>query len=228
MKIGAISDIHSNWVALNQVLNQPNINKVSDTYCAGDLVGYYAQPNEVIARIRKEKICSVKGNHDAAVVNSTPSSFSIHAKRAIDWNRRNLFNDNMDYLSSLPTQIRKFVNDRDLLIVHGSPKNPLSEYIYERDIDELFLEFYFDLPPDVIVLGHTHRPFVKKVNNTLIVNPGSVGQPRDKDPRASYATINLNELSAKIHRVEYDINKIAEKTAKELPRALSDRLYEGR
>lgn len=228
MKIGVISDIHSNSVALDTVLNQPDIQSADAIYCVGDLVGYYSRPNEVVERIREERIPSVMGNHDSAVVESTPSSFSLYAKRAADWNRRSLTENNIEFLGKLPLKIRKFVSDRDLLVVHGSPKNPLSEYIFKEDIDELFLDFYFDVPPEVIVMGHTHLPFVETVGNTLVVNPGSVGQPRDRDPRASYGIIDLNSLSCQIHRVEYDIEKIAKDTSQELPKALSDRLYEGR
>jgi putative phosphoesterase len=228
MKIGVISDIHSNSVALDAVLSQPDIQSADTIYCAGDLVGYYSRPNEVVERICKERIPSVMGNHDNAVVESTPSSFSLHAKRAVDWNRRSLTETNLGFLDALPLRIREIVSNRDLLVVHGSPKNPLSEYIFKEDVDELFLDFYFDVPPDVIVMGHTHQPFVKSVRNTLVVNPGSVGQPRDRDPRASYGIIDLDSLNCRIHRVEYDIEKIAEDTSRELPKALSDRLYEGR
>jgi putative phosphoesterase len=228
MKIGVISDIHSNSVALDAVLSQPDIQSANTIYCAGDLVGYYSRPNEVVERIREAHIPSVMGNHDKAVVESTPSSFSIYAKRAADWNRRNLSEENLEFLDSLPMRIRKFVSGRDLLVVHGSPKNPLSEYIFKEDVDELFLNFYFDVPPEVIVMGHTHQPFVETVGETLVVNPGSVGQPRDRDPRASYGIIDLDSLKCQINRVEYDISEIANDTSQELPKALSDRLYEGR
>lgn len=228
MKIGVISDIHSNSVALGAVLQHSEIQSADAVYCAGDLVGYYSRPNEVVNKIRRENIFSVKGNHDKAVAEATPSSFSVYAKRAADWTRRKLTSDNLAFLDSLPVRIRKFVGSRDLLVVHGSPKNPFTEYIYQEDVDELFLDFYFDVPPEVVVLGHTHQPFVKKVNDTLVVNPGSVGQPRDRDPRASFGIIDLDSLSSEIFRVEYDIDEIAKDTAKELPKALGDRLYEGR
>lgn len=228
MKIGVISDIHSNFVALDQVLSQQDIRGASKIFCAGDLVGYYSQPNEVISRIREDRISSVRGNHDDAIVKSTPSSFSLHAKRSADWNRRKLSEGNIKYLKELPEIIEEFIGEKNIFVAHGSPKNPISEYIYGTDVDELFLEFYFDIAPDIVILGHTHKPYVKKVDGTLIVNPGSVGQPRDGDPRASYAIVDLDTLDAQIHRVEYDISRVAKMTAEELPRSLGERLFEGR
>ena len=227
MKIGLISDIHSNAIALETVLSDGPIGETDEIYCAGDLVGYYSQPNDVINSIRNSGIRAVKGNHDVAVLESTPSNFSLNAKRAADWNRRELSPQNREYLSELPTKIREFVDSREIMVVHGSPKNPITEYIFEADVGKIFLEFNFRIKPDLVVLGHTHKPYIHHVEDTLVVNPGSVGQPRDRDPRASYAVIDTDNLDAEIHRVEYDIEQVVDETHKELPRSLGDRLFDG-
>lgn len=151
MKIGLVSDIHSNIVALRSVLSQTRVLQSDRIYCAGDLIGYYSRPNEVIEEIQKHNIRSVKGDHDVAIIGSTPSNFSLYAKRSADWNRREITSENLAFLPSLPEIIREFIDERDIVIAHGSPKNPITEYIFEQNVDEVFLDFNFEHAPDVVV-----------------------------------------------------------------------------
>ncbi|SEW10362.1 metallophosphoesterase family protein [Halobacterium jilantaiense] len=227
MKIGVISDIHSNSIALEQVLEALSDRGVDEILCAGDLVGYGSQPNRVMRLLKIADVESVMGNHDEGVVNGTPPEFNVQAKRALDWNRRNIDSDYVELLDQLPLQIRKTIDGSEIFVVHGSPRNPLSEYIYESDLDRGFLEFSFKSPPEILVLGQTHTPFIKKIGDTLVINPGSVGQPRDGDPRASCAILDLAEMEAEILRVDYDQEAMAEDILEVLPKPLAERILYG-
>jgi predicted phosphodiesterase len=113
-------------------------------------------------------------------------------------------------------------------MIHGSPKNPLDEYIYPEASDYVFKDFFNYTENDVIALGHTHSPFVKRLDEKLIFNPGSVGQPRDSDNRASYAILDLKTKEVEIKRVDYDIKRTAETIIKKgLPERLASRLFSG-
>lgn len=229
MKIGIISDIHSNAPALERVLEELQVLNVDQILCAGDLVGYYSFPNRVISLLRIARVDAVLGNHDWGILNGTPTNFNPYAKRALDWNRRELTEDHKAYLAALPKTQRKKLNGKELFISHGSPRNPIRDYIYESDIDRNFINYSFDSDvPEVIILGQTHQPFVKRTNESLIINPGSVGQPRDEDPRASFGVLDMDTLETEIVRVEYNIDETIEKTVKYLPKRLADRLIEGK
>lgn len=228
MKIGIFSDIHANVVALRAVLSRLDDAGVEEYVCAGDLVGYYTQPNEVISLLEEIGPLTVRGNHDEGVVTETPSSFNYYAKRALDWNRRHLTEESLRYLKRLPPTIRIEIDGLEVFIAHGSPKHPISRYIYEEDISRDFLDHSFERWPDVVILGQTHVPYIKRVDETLILNPGSVGQPRDRDPRASFAILDTEDLSAEIRKAWYRIDEVADRTKEYLPRELAERLYEGR
>lgn len=228
MKIGFISDIHANAPALRVVLDGLADRDVDRILCAGDVVGYYPFPNEVISLLQEHNVRSIVGNHDAAVLDENPSRFSINAKRAADWTRRQLTPENNAFLESLPLTIKETIDGRDIYMVHGSPDDPLNEYIWDDDVDERALGFWFDDRPELVIFGHTHRPFVKEITSTMVLNPGSVGQPRDKNPRSSFAVVDLHSLSVDRYRVDYDIDAVASETGEHLPRKLGDRLYEGR
>ena len=228
MRVGVFSDIHSNAVALEAVLSRLEEANVDEYICAGDVVGYYPLPNETISLLKKVDPLTVRGNHDEGAITETPSSFNYYAKRALDWNRRQLTEENLRFLKRLPPTIRTEFEGCEVFIAHGSPKNPITEYIQEKDISKEFLDYSFERPPDVVILGHTHKPYVQNIGDTLILNPGSVGQPRDRDPRASYALLETDEPSADVKKSWYDIDEISEETKKYLPRKLAERLYEGK
>lgn len=228
MKIGILSDIHSNAVALQAVLSWLEDANIEKFICAGDIVGYYSRPNETISMLDETDLLTVRGNHDEGVMTKTPISFNYYAKRSLDWNRRQLTEESLQFLRKLPPTIRTEIGGREVFIAHGSPRNPINEYVYEEDISEEFLDYSFERLPEVVILGHTHKPYVKNIGDTLVLNPGSVGQPRDRDPRASFAVLKTEELSAEIRKVWYNVDEIAEHTKEYLPRKLADRLYEGK
>ena len=225
MKIGIISDIHANSEALETVLEEIDADKL---VCAGDLIGYGVEPNKVVKAVQENDIESIKGNHDAKAVHQIQTRMNPSAELALEYNREDLEDENWEYLEDIPESIRKNIGGVDIAVFHGSPEHPLHDYMYESKIDREFLEDNFEEPPDLVVLGHTHVPFKEKVDDTWIVNPGSVGQPRDRNPEASYAVLDTEKMSVELKRTSYDLEKAAEKVEDKLTGRLAERLREGR
>jgi putative phosphoesterase len=219
-KLNLIADIHANLPALEAVLDELPRAK---TIHLGDVVGYNPYPREVIELLREKRIASVLGNHDHAVVTGDTAWFNPVAARAIEWTREQLGGEELAYLSSLPLEIKN-----EVYAVHGSPRRKLEEYVYPDYPKEVLSAFLKLASRGVLAMGHTHIPFSRKLGGTLIVNPGSVGQPRDGDARASFACIDLATLEVEIVRVEYDISRVAKDILRAgLPAILAQRLYEG-
>lgn len=227
MRTGLISDVHSNSPALDAVLTEFENSGVKKIFCAGDLLGYNAFPNKTLSQIQVNEITAVKGNHDEAITTETPTNFKISAKRAIDWTRRQLCSDELSYLDSLPEVVRTEVDGLDIFLVHGSPNNPLNQYVYKNEIRSQTIDAWFSSKPDLLILGHTHRQFYTNVAGVKIVNPGSVGQPRDGNREAAFAILDTENCSIELRRTDYDVEKTAERTRAVLPRELGDRLVEG-
>ncbi len=228
VRIAVISDIHSNYDALQAVLSA--IGAYDALVCLGDLVGYGAQPNEVVSAVRSLKPDAiVMGNHDYAVSTGDTSGFVHHAVKAVEWTRKEVSSENLRYISSLRAKATFVAEGIKIALVHGSPRDPLNEYIYP-DAPEFILRSLVDESGgSVLLLGHTHVPFSHRLGPKLIGNPGSVGQPRDGDPQASYAVLEPSaETEFQIHRISYDIDAAASKIeARGLPKLLADRLYIG-
>ncbi|MBN2111908.1 metallophosphoesterase family protein [Candidatus Woesearchaeota archaeon] len=226
-KIAVIADIHSNLEAFKAVLDSIKKRGIKEIYCTGDIIGYGASPNECINLARKMKIKCVAGNHDFYVIAADDISwFTPAGQDALRWTHKKLTKANMNFLKKLPaTRIEK-----GIYFVHGSPRDPLHEYIFpESDDWELKKFFGMAKKSRMLALGHSHIPFEKKVNGYLVFNPGSVGQPRDCDPRASYCILDTQTKKIEFCRVAYDISKAAEKIIKaKLPKSLAERLYLGR
>jgi putative phosphoesterase len=220
MKVAVIADIHSNLPALIKVLEE--IGEMQ-TFCCGDLIGYNPYPNETIELIRERNIKSTLGNHDMAVLTKDTSWFNPRAAVAIKWTINKLKKENLEFLKSLPVTYRD-----EFFMVHGSPRDPLEEYVYEDYPDELFQGFFKKASTNTLILGHTHIPFIKKIREKLVFNPGAVGQPRDFDARASFAILDAKNKHVEVKRVEYDVEKVARDIIKEgLPEMLALRLFKG-
>lgn len=219
-----VSDIHSNLPALEVVLEQIEKEGVDQILCAGDIVGYGPHPNEVIERLRKMEITIIQGNHDRAVLAHDSSNMNIQAQDAVWWTIENLKKEGQDYLSRLDAQQSFFWNGLRIGIFHGSPRNP-DEYVAEESADDELLDLG---KCEFLVLGHTHVPFIKSLDRGTIVNPGSVGQPRDGNPKASLAIYDHRLRRFEVKRLAYDIDAVAEAMrASGLPSFLSMRLYSG-
>ncbi|UCE15074.1 MAG: metallophosphoesterase family protein [Candidatus Heimdallarchaeota archaeon] len=240
--LAVISDIHANIVALDAVLHdiETQFPEITEYLCPGDLVGYGPDPTEVIDKILSEKFSAVtKGNHDHAIGGGGRdiANFNSYAQQAIKLHVKILTEEEKTFLYQLPSDrtVMYKKNEINIAIIHGSPQYPLDEYIRPNTAQQKDLFPFMELfELRILLLGHTHIPFIDTAKSEsgqelLMCNPGSVGQPRDRDPRASYAVFDLDSFSAKIIRVDYDIDEVVKRIARvKLPEFLGDRLYEGR
>ena len=229
MKLAVISDIHSNYDALVTVLGE--IHDFDFMICLGDLVGYGAQPNEVVEEIRRlNPRVILAGNHDYATITGDTSNFVTHASKAIEWTRKILKSENLRFLSKLPYHSTQPFGNALIASYHGSPRDPLNEYIYPGAPQRMYQALVEEANANLLLLGHTHIPLHLPTASGTLVNPGSIGQPRDGDPRASYATLDIQDgkVDCVIHRVSYDIESAASKIVQGgLPTFLADRLFVG-
>lgn len=221
MKIGLISDIHANVIALQAVLD--DMKDVDMIFCAGDLVGYNPYPNETLELLMEHKVKCVKGNYDSAVITGDTQWFNAVATQTIRWTAENLTRENMRFLETLPDHI----DLNGLTVHHGSP-NKLTEFVFENN-HERFCQIFDPFDVKVVVFGHTHIPLQEKCGNKIILNPGSVGQPRDGDPRACYGIWDTDTKEFSLHRVIYDFGKVQQKIRETgLPAFMADRLKYGK
>jgi diadenosine tetraphosphatase ApaH/serine/threonine PP2A family protein phosphatase len=237
-----ISDIHANLVALQAVLaDAPAFDEI---WCLGDLVGYGPNPNECIERIQDFPHISLAGNHDwAALGKLDAKTFNTDARVANAWTRSELTPASRAYLDELPTHIEK----NDFTMAHASPREPVWEYVLDANV--AYANFaHFSTP--LCLVGHTHIPLIFELDEQrrrceiliptfpgllalgprrMIINPGSVGQPRDGDPRASYAIIDAETMNWEFRRVPYSVGITQERMrARDLPERLIERLAVGR
>lgn len=229
MRYYFLSDIHSNIDALEVVADE--IKEEGKVIVLGDIVGYGAEPEKVLEWVSSNSDVVIQGNHDYAIGTGDTSWLNMTAAVAAEWTRRRLSPDRLSYLSSLPQKLFLEVEGYRLMIVHGSPDDPLHEYVFPQTHEALFDHYLSSRRVDILAMGHTHYPFEKKTERGLVFNPGSVGQPRDGDPRASFSilTVEGKELRIDNKRVEYDIKSAAEKIYRAgLPKRFGDRLFEGR
>lgn len=224
MLLGIISDIHANLPALEAVMGELKGLGPDRILCAGDLVGYNPFPNEVIEVVRKEGVHSILGNHDRATLTGDVSYFSENAMKSILWTRDVVTDASTGYLLTLPDRDELKFGKCRILLVHGSPRDN-DEYVPAMDAKDWPFN---GLDADVLVMGHTHQQWADRFGKLIALNPGSVGQPRDKDPRASFATLDTDTLEVRLHRVKWDIERTAKAVIKaKLPKELALRLYDG-
>lgn len=226
-KIGLIADVHANLAALESVLK--DMPDTEEIICAGDVVGYGPQPNEVIELMKSHNIKSVLGNHDYAIVNEKFGLLEKLGREAAEWTFRKLTEENLSYLKGLEKKISLEKNGYEIFVAHGTPRNPLEEYLYPSASNRDILKMTQTINSDVIVLGHTHVPLNRTLQGKTIANPGSVGQPRDRNEDASYMVLELDDDKKTTQkRVPYDVDKTAEKMVESgLPEKLSTRIKFG-
>jgi putative phosphoesterase len=222
MKVGLISDVHANLPALETVLDDmPSVDRI---VCAGDVIGYNPWPAECVERVREVAAMTVRGNHDRTV--ETPEKYRANrmAEAGLEHAKATLSDDQRAWLDGLP-RAETFAGDRYLL-VHSHPAADREDaYVYPEEfpnLDRHMGEY------DGIVLGHTHVQGKRSVAGGVVVNPGSVGQPRDGDPDAGYAVLHTQTDEVDLHRVAYDIDRVSEAVADAgLPERTAARLYKG-
>lgn len=225
MRILVIADIHGNWPALQQVVQEPH----DICFCLGDLVDYGLEPAPCIGWVRENARFGVRGNHDHGVaqkirLNSKGGYRYLTAvTRELSWERTD--EHDRRYLSQLPLTRVLTLEDTRFFLVHATPRDPLDEFA-PPDL-EFWKRRLEKIDCDVVCVGHTHVPYALEVEGKLVINPGSVGQPRDGDPRASYAVIENYTVDLK--RVDYPVEEtvqvIQESTLPELAKELLETIY---
>jgi diadenosine tetraphosphatase ApaH/serine/threonine PP2A family protein phosphatase len=242
MKAAVISDIHSNLEALQAVLKDIKKRRIKKIFCLGDLVGYGANPNECVDLCLKESDAIVAGNHDWALVGKTDiNRFNPVAAQAIRWTKKHITEANFDKLKDLPlTQTTS-----GIMLVHAAPRSP-EEWAYLTAFSD-FQEAFNSFSEPLCFIGHTHipcaafqdansymdvireNPFPLIPKRRFIINVGSVGQPRDYDPRACYGIYDGNNATMEIIRIEYNIPLTEQKIMDAgLPEILAQRLSVGK
>ncbi len=226
MRMAVFSDIHSNITALEAVLDDLKQQRVESSYCLGDLVGYAPFPNEVVDRIRGDGTPTIMGNYDDGVgfdrdecgcAYRDPEEQRL-GDLSLQWTKGNVTPDRKAFLRSLPPEIRFEAEGKRFRLVHGSPRR-MNEYLFEDRPLSSFQRLAATSETDVLVFGHTHKPYIKRVDGVLFVNAGSVGKPKDGDPRAGYVVIDTaGEVSVELRRIPYDVQAVAAAIrASELP-----------
>lgn len=225
MRIALLSDVHANLPALEAVLDHIPDQTFDRVYCLGDLVGYAPFPNEVVERIQREQIPTIMGNYDDGVGFERDDCGCAYREgdekqrgdRSLAWTKAHTTSATKDFLRSLYAQIRFDADGRRILLVHGSPRK-INEYLFEDRPPSSFQRLAASSNADVIAYGHTHKPYVKVVENVLFLNAGSVGKPKDGDSRACYAILDTATLDVRFVRVTYDIRAVTDAIrASELP-----------
>jgi predicted phosphodiesterase len=241
MRILVISDIHANLSALDAVISDAG--DIDAVWCLGDIIGYGPDPNECIQRVRKlPNLVCILGNHDAAVLERIDiDNFNPEARQTIHWTQENLSDGNRSFIEGLPEK----ASLDQVTLAHGSPRQPVWEYLLDTSAATHSFEHF---ETDYCFVGHTHLPVVyylpkerriarlsiPEPNTCLelqpraILNPGSVGQPRDRDSRAAYALYDPEEKTWEYCRASYDVQDVQERMrAASLPERHIQRLSAG-
>jgi putative phosphoesterase len=200
MRILLVADIHANWPAL-EAIDEPH----DLCLCLGDLVDYGLEPSPCIQWVHERAHYTVRGNHDHGVAQNVTvfgrNGFKYLTSMTRTLTRERLNEEEMRFLAHLPVTRTVTIEDTRFLLVHATPRDPLDEYAVAKE--DFWARRLENVEADVVCVGHTHQPYVLEVGNKLVINPGSVGQPRDGDPRASYAIIEGQRVELK--RIEYPI-----------------------
>ena len=221
--IAVITDIHANLPALQASLGRIDELGIERVYCGGDLVGYGPHPNEVCALIAERAIPTIYGNYDYAIARDlddcgcayvTPHDREL-GQRSVAWTLEHTDQASKDFMRELPFDLRFAIGERQVHLVHGSPRK-VNEYLFEDKPDRLYEKFAAGEDADALVFGHTHKPWIRRFGDVLFVNCGSVGKPKDGDPRGAFAILDLEEsgtVRARIERAAYDAAAVAEEVA---------------
>jgi putative phosphoesterase len=232
--VAVITDIHANLPALEAALARIDQLGIEQIYCGGDLVGYGPHPNEVCALIEERAIPTIYGNYDHAIARDledcgcayiTPHDREL-GQRSVDWTLAHTGQAAKDYMRALPFDLRFPLGTTDVHLVHGSPRK-VNEYLFEDKPASLYERLAASETDQVLVFGHTHKPWVQRYGGVLFVNCGSVGKPKDGDPRGAFAilTAATDGLEVTIERVDYDAAAVArEVAAAGLPEEFADKL----
>jgi len=233
-RVAVITDVHANLPALEAALARIEELGIAQIYCGGDLVGYGPHPNEVCALIAAREIPTIHGNYDYAIAREledcgcayiTPHDREL-GQRSVEWTLANTSAESKRFMRELPFDLRYAVGSTDVHLVHGSPRK-VNEYLFEDKPASLYERLAAAESADVLVFGHTHKPWMRSHGGVLFVNCGAVGKPKDGDPRGAFALLDASsgELGVSIERVAYDADAVArEVRAAGLPGEYADKL----
>jgi len=232
--VAVITDIHGNVRALQAALARIEELGVERVFCGGDLVGYGPHPNEVCSLIAQREIATIYGNYDYAIAREEQDCGCAYVTQhdrelgqlSVDWTLAQTSPESKDFMRSLPFDLHFPVGAVDVHLVHGSPRK-VNEYLFEDKPARLYQRLAGAENDAVLVFGHTHKPWVHEYGGVLFVNCGSVGKPKDGDPRGAFAVLapNAGGVAVSIERVEYDAEAVAAEVRKVgLPGEFADKL----
>jgi putative phosphoesterase len=233
-RVAVITDIHANLPALEAALGRIEELGIGAVYCGGDLVGYGPRPNEVCALLRDRAIPTIYGNYDYAIARDlddcgcayvTPHDREI-GQRSVEWTLAHTDQPAKDFMRDLPFDLRFSVGGTAVHLVHGSPRK-VNEYLFEDKPARLYERLAAGEDADVLVFGHTHKPWIHEYGGVLFVNCGSVGKPKDGDSRGAFAVLDATSgtLEVSIERVPYDTDAVAAEVREAgLPGEFADKL----
>src|SRR5918992_405954 len=233
-RVAVITDIHANLPALHAALARIDELVIEDVYCGGDLVGYGPHPNEVCALMAERGIPTIYGNYDYAIARDLEDCGCAYrdrqerelGQRSVEWTLEHTDRQAKDYMRELHFDLRFELGDRRVRLVHGSPRK-VNEYLFEDKPARTFERIAAGADCDVLVFGHTHKPWIHEYGGVLFVNCGSVGKPKDGDARAAFALLEERDSHARasIERVAYDVESVAAEVRRVgLPLELADQL----
>jgi putative phosphoesterase len=217
-RVAVITDIHGNLPALEAALARIDDLDVDATYCGGDLVGYGPWPNEVCRLISERQIPTIYGNYDYAIGRDLKDCGCAYrdphdralGELSIAWTLEQTDDDSKEFMRGLPFELRFELAGQRVRLVHGSPRK-VNEYLFEDKPARTFERIAHGAECDVLVFGHTHQPWIHEYADVLFVNCGSVGKPKDGDPRGAFAVLEArgSDVEARIERFEYDADYVA-------------------
>lgn len=221
--VAVITDIHGNLPALQAALQRTDELGVERVYCVGDLVGYGPDPNEVCALIQERAIPTIYGNYDYAIARDLDDCGCAYitqhdrelGQQSVAWTLAHTHQAAKDFMHELPFDLRFTVGEQPVHLVHGSPRK-VNEYLFEDKPARLYERLAATEDAQVLVFGHTHMPWMHEFGGVLFLNCGSVGKPKDGDPRGAFAVLDLDgagRVRARIERVPYDAAAVARQVA---------------
>lgn len=238
MKLAVFSDIHGNIQGLNAALADIERRGADVVWCGGDLVGYGANPGEVVDAIRARGIPAIMGNYDDSIGYfrmvcgcDYPNEEAMErGLRSVAWTKEHTTDDQKAYLRNLPYKVQREFGGHQVVLVHGSPAQ-LTEYLFADVADDVFRAHLAATRADVLIFGHTHKPYHKVLDGKHLVNAGSAGKPKHGNPNATYVMLTLTpgDVTVEIIEVPYDYEAAARAIeATDLPREFARLLREGR
>jgi predicted phosphodiesterase len=232
--VAVITDIHGNLPALQAALDRIEELGIQRVFCGGDLVGYGPRPNEVCALIAEREIPTIYGNYDYAIARDQEDCGCAYVdphdrelgQLSVDWTLVHTSRESKDFLYELPFDLRLPLGGVDVHLVHGSPRK-VNEYLFEDKPASLYERLAAAESGPVLAFGHTHKPWVHEYGGVQFVNCGSVGKPKDGDPRGAFAVLApaAGGLAVRIERIEYDAEAVAAEVREfGLPGELAEKL----